>query len=109
MLFCFRLAGDRHRAVGAFISASSPAACFSTFALLASPFLGFLIFLMSLGRVSLMIQKAAALAENRGWDFDILSPSRLAVANFPPPAGAFTIYVEHSFASSTGVAWVCGA
>jgi len=50
-----------------------------------------------------MIQKAAALAEIRGWDFDILSPLQLAVA-IPSPRWRF-YYTVNFFCSIDGGAW----
>jgi len=50
-----------------------------------------------------MIQKAAALAETRGWDFDILSPLQLAVA-IPSPRWRF-YYTVNLFCSIDGGAW----
>jgi hypothetical protein len=50
-----------------------------------------------------MIRKAAALAEIRGWDFDILSPLQLAVA-IPSPRWRF-YYTVNLFCSIDGGAW----
>ena len=50
-----------------------------------------------------MMQKAAALAKARGWDFDILSPQQLAVA-IPSPKWRF-YYTAELFCAIDGGAW----
>jgi hypothetical protein len=50
-----------------------------------------------------MIEKAVALAETRGWDFDILSPLQLALA-IPSSRWRF-YYAVHIYCSVDGNAW----
>lgn len=50
-----------------------------------------------------MIEKAAALAETRGWDFDVLSPLQLALA-IPSPRWRF-YYTSDIYCSTDGAAW----
>ena len=50
-----------------------------------------------------MIQKAASLAQARGWDHDLLSPLHLALAVPSPRLPA--LYPMHIFCSTDGKAW----
>ena len=50
-----------------------------------------------------MIEKAAAFAETRGWDFDIISPLQLALA-IPSPRWRF-YYTSDIYCSTDGAAW----
>lgn len=50
-----------------------------------------------------MIEKAAALAETRGWDFHIISPLQLALA-IPSPRWRF-YYTSDIYCSTDGAAW----